>query len=94
MVGRRVKHIFHQKKKDTNKANPILAYPMHTIFHWLALGPPVFALGLPGFALGLQRFALGVRGFVFVARGVLDTNMLVSPPRNARVGGIAQCCGI
>ena len=46
----------------------------------LVLGQWAFALGLWGFALGLGGFS--------------DTNMLVSPMRNARVGSLDQREGI
>ena len=57
--------------------NQTLAYPMQTIFHWLALG---LTLSLPGFMSSLSGFAFGPPGF-------LDTHMLVS----ARVGDLEQC---
>ena len=46
------------------------------ILHWLALGPQRLVLGRQGFALGLP--------------GILATSMLVSPTRNAHVGGLDQ----
>ena len=64
-----------------------------------------FALGVCvgglrwGFALGVMQilaFALGVMQILAFALGVmqilasLDTNMLVSPTQNSRIGGIAQ----
>ena len=60
-----LKPIFHQKSRlrwlpnareqETNMAyaNPTLAYPTQTIFHWLSMG---LALGLPGFLLGSPGF--------------------------------------
>ena len=55
-------------------ANPTLAYPMHSIFHRLALG---FKLGALGFTLGSLGFALGSLGLALGMRGFLDTNVLV-----------------
>ena len=42
-----------QHKIYMPNANPILAYPMRTLFHWLTLG---LALVPPGFALGPSGF--------------------------------------
>ena len=49
---------------------------------------PLLALGL---ALGVQGFALGAQVFVHGPRGYLDTNMLVFPMLNGRIGGPNQC---
>ena len=70
-------------------ANPTLAYPTRTIFHWLALGltfgiigsrwPSLTHTGHYWLELGV---ALGLQGF-------LDSNMLVSATQKSRIGGIA-----
>ena len=61
-----------------HNANPSLAYPTQTIFHWLAFG----------LALGSQGFVLGPEGFALRPQGFFCTNMLVSAMPIAPIGAV------